>query len=308
KGSITVDKSPNHFVGRLTGPPRRVYSGAPIGDESISMYRDDWQAAELSLQDSLDKVTVKNVQGNPNGIHIYKIRHLPSQNDKLNLITISKPYFGIYGVSRDSEILFDVNYLHNEMPVCRVFSRSDNSIRSWTEILSQRYNFTERCELIKELTGTPLEIDLGPDEALCEVAPRILRSLSDTTGFIFLWQDGSNLSTLPVSDYGTYWLSVNNGCTSAQDTLNIAEIVVNDLLIPNVFTPNADPLNQYFEVDQRMVGGRITIYNKWGTEVYQSMNYQNDWDGKGLPEGVYFYSLSGGQCINEKKGTLTIFR
>lgn len=308
KGSITVEKSSNHIVGRLVGSPRRVYSGAPIGDESIFAYRDKWQGVELSLEDSLDIVTVKNIQGDPNGIHIYKVRQLPSQTGDLNFITTSKHYFGIYGANRGSEIFFDVNYLHNEQPVCRVFSRLDNSIRSWTESNSHVNTFSDRCELIRELYGTTLQIDLGPDEAPCDVSPRTLKSLSDTTGFTFLWQDGSSLSTLDVSNYGTYWLSVGNGCTSTQDTLKISEVVTDELVIPNVFTPNGDPLNQYFQVDQRIFGGRLTIYDNWGKEVYRSVNYQNDWDGEDLPSGVYFYSLSGGECITEKKGTLTIFR
>jgi hypothetical protein len=308
KGSILVDKSPNHFDGVQVGAPRRVFSGAPIGDESISMYRDDWQGAELLLQDSLDRVTVKNIKGNPTGLHIYKVRQMPSQTTNLNLLTVSKPYFGIYTANRDTESIFDVSYLHNERAVCKVYARFNNSIRSWTEDVSQLVNFSDRRELIKELQGTPVEFDLGPDEAPCSVTPRILRSLKDTTGFTFLWQDGSSLSTYPVSDFGTYWLTVSNGCTEAQDTVKISEVVANDLRIPNVFTPNADPFNQYFEVDQRLVGGWLTVYDKWGMEVYRSVSYQNDWDGADLPTGVYFYSLSGGQCINEKKGALTILR
>jgi hypothetical protein len=35
----------------------------------------------------------------------------------------------------------------------------------------------------------------------------------------------------------------------------------------------------------------LTIYNRWGTIVYQSEDYQNDWDGGNVSDGVYFYVL-----------------
>lgn len=308
KGSIATDESPNNFDGNLIGAPRRVFSGAPIGDESLYLYRDDWQGVELSQQDSLDNVSVKNISGNPEGIHIYKVERLPGQTGNLNLITVSKPYFGVYCSTRESAVTFDLTYQHHAMPVCRVFARTDNTGQSWTESFSSVNNFSERCEVIKELPGFPLQIDLGPDEAPCTVMPRILQSLPDTTGFTFSWQDGSSFSKLTVTDFGTYWLSVSNGCSRARDTLDISKVPVDDLVIPNIFTPNNDALNQYFEIDQRITGGSLRVYDQWGMEVYSSRNYLNNWDGSGLPDGIYFYTLSGGKCITEKKGTLTILK
>ena len=130
----------------------------------------------------------------------------------------------------------------------------------------------------------------------------------DTTGFTFSWQDGSSFSKLTVTDFGTYWLSVSNGCSGARDTLDISKVPVDDLVIPNIFTPNHDAFNQYFEIDQRITGGSLRVYDQWGMEVYSSRNYLNNWDGSGLPDGIYFYTLSGGKCITEKKGTLTILK
>src|SRR6185295_15332298 len=137
----------------------------------------------------------------------------------------------------------------------------------------------------KELWNTPLKIDLGPDEAPCVIELRVLHSLKDTVGFTFAWQDGSSFSKFQVSDFGTYWVNVDDGCTGSMDTLQITRVAVQDLKIPNVFTPNGDSTNRFFEIDQRMLGGWIVIYNRWGEEVYQSGNYQNDWEGSNLPAG-----------------------
>src|SRR5260221_2259621 len=306
--NVLSDKSPNHFEGQLKGNPKWVFSGAPIGDKSVLFYTNDWNGKVITMHDSLDKVSVVNVTGNPNGLHIYEVTAFPSQDGRLNVSTVAKPYFGIFVAGDNDENFFGVNYAYRDSMVCKLFTRRDNSISSWNEDSSLLTHVLEKTELIKELSDTPLKIDLGPDEAPCSFSPRILRPLKDTTGFEFSWQDGSTLSRYNASDFGTYWLIVDNGCTHAMDTLTISRVGVDNLAIPNVFTPNGDSLNQFFEIDQRMAGSLLVVCNRWGNEVYRSASYQNDWDGADLPAGVYFYRLVGGYCIDEKRGMLSILR
>ena len=65
------------------------------------------------------------------------------------------------------------------------------------------------------------------------------------------------------------------------------------IIVPNVMTPNGDGMNDIFEI--RYIDlydvKKLTIYNRWGTIVYQSEDYQNDWDGGNVSDGVYFYVL-----------------
>ncbi|QBQ40836.1 T9SS type B sorting domain-containing protein [Sphingobacterium psychroaquaticum] len=72
-----------------------------------------------------------------------------------------------------------------------------------------------------------------------------------------------------------------------------ARIDIVQLIIPNVFTPNGDGLNDYFRIVGLSLfpGRRLTIYNRWGNNVYRSEQYENDWGGSGLLEGTYFYVL-----------------
>ena len=305
---ILSDKSPNHFDGLIKGNPKRVFSGAPIGDKSVSLYVSDWNAKVVTLHDSLDLVSVANVKGNPRGLQIYEVNEFPSQSGGLNLSRVAKPYFGVFVASDDFDNSFDVNYAYNDSTVCKLYTRSDNSSAFWIREGSQLTHVSERKEFIKELGNSALKIDLGPDEEPCFLTPRLLKPLKDSTGFEFSWQDGSTLSRFQVSDFGTVWVTVDDGCIRATDTLRISKVAVEDLSIPNVFTPNGDSINQFFQIDQRMVGGTLVVYNRWGEEVYQSSNYQNDWEGGDLPAGVYFYRLSGGYCIDEKRGTVSILR
>lgn len=63
--------------------------------------------------------------------------------------------------------------------------------------------------------------------------------------------------------------------------------------IPNVFTPNGDGINDYFEIEglQDFPENELMVYNRWGNMVYRSKSYKNDWDGAHLNEGTYYYIL-----------------
>ncbi len=67
--------------------------------------------------------------------------------------------------------------------------------------------------------------------------------------------------------------------------------------LPNVFTPNGDGINDYFIPFPYDFVERIdlTIFNRWGLEVFQTQNPDILWDGRNqsnsleCAEGVYFY-------------------
>ncbi|UPT67637.1 MAG: gliding motility-associated C-terminal domain-containing protein [Sphingobacteriales bacterium JAD_PAG50586_3] len=80
-----------------------------------------------------------------------------------------------------------------------------------------------------------------------------------------------------------------------------------EIIIPNIFTPNKDGINDNFNIENLPDNSLLTVYNRWGASVYQSNNYNNDWTGESLSDGVYYYILtlpSG----NSTKGTVTILR
>lgn len=71
------------------------------------------------------------------------------------------------------------------------------------------------------------------------------------------------------------------------------------MTIPNVFTPNGDGRNDTFSIPDltQYKDNELMIVNRWGTNVYQTKNYQNSWTGDMLDEGTYFYSL---KVVNNK--------
>ncbi|MFC2098376.1 gliding motility-associated C-terminal domain-containing protein [Bacteroidota bacterium] len=70
-----------------------------------------------------------------------------------------------------------------------------------------------------------------------------------------------------------------------------------DYLLPNVFTPNGDGINDFFTPSNYSFVERVDmkIYNRWGMLVYKTEDPDINWDGKRMnsnqlvPPGVYYY-------------------
>ncbi|HTA26835.1 MAG TPA: gliding motility-associated C-terminal domain-containing protein [Bacteroidia bacterium] len=68
------------------------------------------------------------------------------------------------------------------------------------------------------------------------------------------------------------------------------------IIIPNVITPNnAGSLgldNVFFITNLNYYpNSKLTIYDRWGKQIYTNSNYLNDWNGGGQSDGVYYYTL-----------------
>lgn len=94
---------------------------------------------------------------------------------------------------------------------------------------------------------------------------------------------------------------------------NLAESTINIVafFIPNVITPNGDGKNDDFVIVglELFKNVELRIFNRFGYEVYRAENYRNDWNGKGLSDGTYFYYIKiedeNGQT-HSNKGYVTI--
>ncbi len=84
--------------------------------------------------------------------------------------------------------------------------------------------------------------------------------------------------------------------------------------IMNLITPNDDGRNDYFDLSQLNPDGncKLTIMNRYGSEVWVANEYKNDWKGvnKGgneLPDGTYYYILECGTELRHVSA-ITIWR
>jgi len=134
------------------------------------------------------------------------------------------------------------------------------------------------------------------------------------------WDFGDSTYTkeeMPVKVFDqvrTYdvWLKYTTGDECIDSVTMQVVISEAELLIPNVFTPNGDGINEIFEITDldKYISNELKVFSRYGKRVYSQKNYQGDWDGGGLSQGVYFYvlTLEGYFGTEVKQGSLTIFR
>ena len=95
-----------------------------------------------------------------------------------------------------------------------------------------------------------------------------------------------------------------------------ADSVGSELDVPNVFTPNGDQINDYFEVTtDGLKVYDFSVFTRSGTRIYYSLSPRIFWDGKSiggkeLPEGVYYYVIEeeGGSEPFESAGFMHLYR
>jgi hypothetical protein len=52
---------------------------------------------------------------------------------------------------------------------------------------------------------------------------------------------------------------------------------------------------------------KLEVFNRWGSKVYESDNYQNNWSPADLNPGVYYFTLELG-TIDPKKGFFQLMK
>lgn len=164
----------------------------------------------------------------------------------------------------------------------------------------------------------------------------VLFTNQSTNGNSYVWNYGngtSNQTTTSLADSsttttytasGTYTATLiasntTNGTTcSSTYTLQILVTEGYLLVIPNVFTPNGDNINEDFTVKGEGVSNySIEILDRWGLKMYSSTSITSAWDGKtaggkDVPADTYFYIINAtnGKTGESKtyKGFLTLIR
>lgn len=144
---------------------------------------------------------------------------------------------------------------------------------------------------------SPSSVQLGLDVTLTENAQNASIfewDLGDGIGF-----DEGNQIVYNYQDTGVFVVTLtaskSNGCL---DVISLPLIVKTPPKIASVFTPNGDNINDVVPIQGGPYQDVIfTIYNRWGQQVFQSLDPGTGWDGnfKGeiQPNGVYVYTLEG---------------
>ena len=136
------------------------------------------------------------------------------------------------------------------------------------------------------------------------------------------------------SSWGDYIVSLSlttdSGCG---DSISHTIVIEDDLIFPNVFTPNGDGINDVWAIGNLNTDinledpdgyrtNELRISDRWGKVVFSAKNYDtyskdgqiypgtNPFTGLDLPDGVYYYTFSykGKAKTTQWHGSITIVR
>jgi gliding motility-associated-like protein len=160
------------------------------------------------------------------------------------------------------------------------------------------FNVTSTNGVVASFTATPTTGE-KPLLVNCDA--------SSTTGAVnYVWNFGTGAtSTLqnPVYIYNQLGqfdlcLYADNGQGCADTSCITIDVFINSVfVIPNVFTPNDDNVNDVFTVKNvGLASLDAEIYNRWGQKEYEWHTTNGGWDGRTaagvlVPDGTYYFVI-----------------
>lgn len=125
------------------------------------------------------------------------------------------------------------------------------------------------------------------------------------------WKDLVNTTENNASDF-KFILKNNWNFPTTSDQYVLVK-TSSALIIPNVFTPNGDGINDVFIITSSgLTDFSLLIVNRWGEVVFETNDPDQGWDGtingNKCADGVYFYSMKAKQNTGHlsKHGHLTL--
>jgi gliding motility-associated-like protein len=154
---------------------------------------------------------------------------------------------------------------------------------------------------LPDLTNLDIEYSVKSGDTISLIAPNGFSSYRWSPSIGLSCDDCPSPLAFPQEDI-IYTLEVTNedGCIATRTVRTIVTpSCIKDIpTIPNAFTPNNDGINDFYTLgDIDLCGPMIfTVYNRWGNQVYQMVDWDNNWDGNSnnlgeLPQGTYYISI-----------------
>jgi len=169
-----------------------------------------------------------------------------------------------------------------------------------------------------QLNGNSVDLPATVGWAVIEGTPEIDEEALDTPNpqVTFLGEIDEPFGT--VLNSFTYTI-FNGPCGNSTDTVSYTLIDCLSIDVPDAFSPNGDFINDTWEIPNldKHPGNRLTVFNRWGTKVFESVDYAGDWNGvsdhpatlgEELPVGTYYYVLELPDASDPFKGFVYLKR
>lgn len=193
-------------------------------------------------------------------------------------------------------------------------------------------NYADGCVVDTSILVRVVEsvADAGPDRTIPDGTSVLLGGPLTSSGpdFTYRWSPANYLDdstrqfplAQPFTNY-TYYFTVIHSTpelTCASTDSVVVRTVCSAITLPNAFAPesNIDGITRFGLLNKQLVKLiSFRIYNRWGQEVYKSIDLSSGWDGtyngKLAENGVYVWHVDGfcpgGQRITQT-GNVTLLR
>jgi gliding motility-associated-like protein len=167
--------------------------------------------------------------------------------------------------------------------------------RYWAEV---KYKDCVVRDSVLIVYPDPLKSSFANDTTLC---PGDSIDVDDgTIGLVYRWSDGAFGPKRSIDLEGHYDVRVSNGCEQIHDSffIDLDESKCCHVSAPNIFTPNADHLNDTFflTADSEVAEFDLKIFNRWGHQVFETSSMNEAWNGysnnRESSEGEYFWVVN----------------
>jgi gliding motility-associated-like protein len=203
------------------------------------------------------------------------------------------------------------------------------------------YVEAESASKCTSTTRTPVTVPVSEVHAQFTATPAMgeaplwveFINTSTGTGILSYYWDLGNQLTFTSKNVSYTYISKGDGSTvygvllivtndfGCADTARVTITIDphSELIVPNIFTPNDDGINDIFTLESTGLSFvQAQLFNRWGLQMYEWNSIHGGWDGRtttGLqaPEGTYYYIIKAkgeGQTGKnyEFKGAFTLLR
>jgi gliding motility-associated-like protein len=325
---LTLNASPTDATCSLTANGRislEADGGTPPYQYSLNgnVYQ---SAAEFTVIDSTHTITVRDANG-----CLKAVTQVVALNNNMQLSVRNDTTIclGSSVTLTTTSNAADFSWIGSSLSANNVAS----PVATPTAVGSNNYYLTAtlgRCikkDTVVVTTQSQIQVNAGRDTSIL-YGQSIQLNGTATGASEYLWTSTPNdpsisstnapNPTVTPTRTTTYTLTATNssGCkATASVTVTIIPVCVK---VRNAFSPNGDGINDKWKVYEQydcLTNISLIVFNRYGSKIFESKNYQNDWDGnykgKPVPDGTY-YSVIEFTLINGQKQTvrtdLTIIR
>jgi gliding motility-associated-like protein len=228
-----------------------------------------------------------------------------------SLTIITLPEYGSAWFGDDQRLYYqpETYYIGEDYLEYEVCNSDGNCATASVYITVNDYDFQPECvdDTVCVNKGVVTEVDiLENDLYLYDLDLTVEISQMPENGTAYL--NSSQTLEIEITNFSLEQDSLIYQVCDAEGDCDEGKVIISlitdgdTFYIPEGFSPNGDGINDTFNIPEfdEFTNRRITIMDRNGYIIYQTNQYENNWDGRGnknqyngslCPAGVYYYRL-----------------